>query len=157
MAAPAPSPSRLLALPKELRLIVYDMLFQPLTVRPDNFDVYVLYTEWPKRETGIISTLAKTCKTLSTETEDHFESQYLSSMILFFDNVPQLYDFSCAVKELPAPYQEITICIYTSGMKWLYCPSPMRKPANELSISGSLQESRRCETLSSELALGTRC
>ncbi|KAK3629641.1 hypothetical protein LTR56_017946 [Elasticomyces elasticus] len=115
----APGPSRFLTLPKEIRLIVYDILFEPLIVRPNNFDIYVLYSEWPKVSTGIISKVAQVCKQINNEAKAHLETQYLPKLMLFFDNVVDVYDLNKQVARLPASYQNIKICMYDIPSGWL--------------------------------------
>ncbi|KAI7285108.1 hypothetical protein KC345_g1890 [Hortaea werneckii] len=79
--------SPLLALPKELRLMIYDELFTPLIQRPEHFDTYVLPSEWPKVDFTPYRALLLTCKEVKEEATTHFEGHFLREVMVYFDNV----------------------------------------------------------------------
>ena len=112
--------SRLLSLPKELRLLIYDFIFEPLVQRPEHFDTVVLPSEWPETDLGTYHSLTLVCKQLHAEAQTHFESQFLGRVIIYFTNVPDLHDFCEAVRNLPEPqkYGGMQICLRTS--RYLY-------------------------------------
>ncbi|KAK5728893.1 hypothetical protein LTR15_002034 [Elasticomyces elasticus] len=119
MLTAARPPSRLLALPKELRLIIYDMLFEPMTIRPDSFEIYVLFTEWPKVNTSIISKVAQICKQVNIEAKAHFETNFLSKIMLYFDNMLELIQLDSKLSQASEKYRAITVTLYTSPRSWL--------------------------------------
>ncbi|GAB1736462.1 hypothetical protein NU219Hw_g7612t1 [Hortaea werneckii] len=91
--------SPLLALPKELRLMIYDELFTPLTQRPKHFDTYVLPSEWPKIDFTPYTALLLTCKEVKEEARTHFEGHFAPDVMVFFDNVVSLRRFYFKIKE----------------------------------------------------------
>ncbi|KAK3675322.1 hypothetical protein LTR78_004832 [Recurvomyces mirabilis] len=100
-------------LPKELRLMIYDELFQPLIRRPKNFDVYVLPCDWPTNDSSALTALLLLCKEIRFEAKGHFESHYLGSLMLYFDDVPSLHRFKLNVERAPARYRNLQACFHT--------------------------------------------
>ncbi|KAI6799389.1 hypothetical protein KC363_g1274 [Hortaea werneckii] len=95
--------SPLLALPKELRLVIYDELFTPLTQRPKHFDTYVLPSEWPRIDFTSYRALLLTCKEVKEEATTHFEGHFLRDVMVYFDNVVDLRNFYFKIKRASDP------------------------------------------------------
>ncbi|KAI7477388.1 hypothetical protein KC357_g4594 [Hortaea werneckii] len=107
--------SPLLALPKELRLMVYDELFTPLTQRPKHFDTYVLPSEWPRIDFTSYKALLFTCKEVKEEATTHFEGHYLRDVMVYFDNVVDLRDFYSKLERAAASNSEKLAEIFFGG------------------------------------------
>jgi len=105
----------LLQIPKELRLLVYDALFEPLIQRPEHFDTYVLPSEWPTIRLSPYTSLLLICRQLFSEVRPYFKSRYLARLTLYFDNVSDLCRFHETLAATPDPsqYQNLQICLHT--------------------------------------------
>lgn len=115
LATDANIPSPFLQLPTELRLNIYDMLFEPVAQQePEHLQSYVLPSEWPKK-LGTYTSLLLTCKQLETEASEYFDTQYLPNMTLYFDNVPDLRLFAEKVTTLGPKHQNVQICLHNSS------------------------------------------
>lgn len=112
-----PSDSMLLLMPKELRLLIYDELFESFTQRPKHFSTYVLPSEWPKNDFSSYISLQLTCQQLHAEVTTHFEGQYLPKTIVYFDNVPELKTFCGKIAKHPesSKYDVLQICLHDIG------------------------------------------
>ena len=106
---------RLLRLPKELRLTIYDTLLEPLIDQGDVPDTYAFPDEWPKIDLSAYTNLVASCKQLHSEVKAHFEKCYLPGLTIFFDNTPQLYKFDQAACTFGAPYQDIQFSLRTTN------------------------------------------
>ncbi|KAK5126638.1 hypothetical protein LTR85_009572 [Meristemomyces frigidus] len=120
--APAPTTghSALLRLPKELRLLIYDALFELFVQTPEHFDTYMLPSEWSKTKLdtdaalGTYASMLLTCKQLYSEAKAHFEACYLPKVTVYFYDVFELLDFTEAidrVAKLEPKYHDIKICL----------------------------------------------
>ncbi|KAI6994741.1 hypothetical protein KC359_g4475 [Hortaea werneckii] len=107
--------SPLLALPKELRLVIYDELFTPLTQRPKHFDTYVLPSEWPRIDFTSYRALLLTCKEVKEEATTHFEGHFLRDVMVYFDNVVDLRNFYFKIKRASDPEKlaGMWVCLHT--------------------------------------------
>ncbi|KAK5126637.1 hypothetical protein LTR85_009571 [Meristemomyces frigidus] len=111
--AAEPRPS-FLAMPKELRLQVYDELLEPLIRRPEHFDTYVLPSEWPKNDLTPYTSLLFTSRQICEEVKDYFESRYLPKIfVLYLDNLNDLYALKqkLAATAEPSKYGALQICL----------------------------------------------
>ncbi|KAK5132991.1 hypothetical protein LTR08_008278 [Meristemomyces frigidus] len=113
-----PAWAMLLQLPKELRLLIYDLLFEPLLVqRPEHFDTYVLppeWPEWPAADYKNLRSVLLTCQQMRAEAQWHFETHYLPKLTVYFDNVPDLRHFAEKIAGLDVKYGDIQICLHDS-------------------------------------------
>lgn len=106
--------SPFLQLPTELRLSIYDMLFEPVAQQElKHLHTYVFPFEWPEK-LATYTTLLLVCKQLQMEVSEYFEAQYLPNMTLYFDNVPDLRQFARKVASLGPGYEKVQICLHTS-------------------------------------------
>ncbi|KAI6837144.1 hypothetical protein KC340_g4511 [Hortaea werneckii] len=107
--------SPLLALPKELRLMIYDELFTPLIQRPKHFDTYVLPSEWPKIDFTSYRALLLTCKEVKEETTTHFEGHFSRDVMVFFDNLVDLRNFYSKLEKASSSEKlaEMQACLHT--------------------------------------------
>ncbi|KAK3629613.1 hypothetical protein LTR56_017918 [Elasticomyces elasticus] len=88
----------LLGLAAEIRVMIYDTLWAPLTVhKPEHMDTYVMPEDWPHVNAtdymdGLISytSLSKISTQLRTEVKAHFYHVYLPDLVLYYDNVAEL-------------------------------------------------------------------
>ena len=90
VANTTPSPSRLLSIPAELRIEIYNLLLQHLLINPEHHDTYVLPNEWPKQDFSAYRTLHLVCKHVNREVKDLFFTKYLDNMTIYFDNALEL-------------------------------------------------------------------
>ena len=102
----------LLALPSELRLQIYDILFEPMVKEPEHHDSFMLPAEWPKLSTQkselrTYTSVISTCKAIRDEAKDHFEDHFMPRLTLYFDNVPALHSFCSTVAVLDLTYWNI--------------------------------------------------
>ncbi|KAI7526204.1 hypothetical protein KC331_g17096 [Hortaea werneckii] len=107
--------SPLLALPKELRLMIYDELFAPLTQRPKHFDTYVLPSEWPKTDFTSYRALLLTCKEVKEEATTHFKGHFVRDVMIYFDDFVDLRNFYFKLERASDPEKlaEMRVCIHT--------------------------------------------
>ncbi|KAI6807648.1 hypothetical protein KC364_g13725 [Hortaea werneckii] len=124
--------SPLLALPKELRLMIYDELFTPLIQRPEHFDTYVLPSEWPKIDFTPYRALLLTCKEVNEEATTHFEGHFLRDVMVFFDNVADLASFYFKIEKTRSGkrFANMQACLHTWPwrMRDHIDPEAMTKP-----------------------------
>ncbi|KAI6863272.1 hypothetical protein KC343_g6510 [Hortaea werneckii] len=125
--------SPLLALPKELRLMIYDELFTPLIQRPEHFDTYVLPSEWPKIDFTPYRALSLTCKEVKEEATTHFDGHFLGDVMVFFDNVANLASFYFKIENTRSweRLANIRACLHTlpHGIEGPIAPETTMKPA----------------------------
>ena len=111
MSHPTP---KLSALPMyiDLRLCMYDLLFQDLLVDPKHLDTFVLPNEWPVKSFALYRTLALVCKQANYEVKDQ---RYVGNITIYFDNVPALYKFSQQISTLRPEhaYQKLQVSLRT--------------------------------------------
>jgi len=100
-----PASARLLMLPVELQLCIFDIIFQQIVDQSKatkDSHVYMLPFEMPKLGTGIYRALLLICKQIKEEAEKHFHKHYMPKVKFSFDNTPQLYDLAQHVATIPA-------------------------------------------------------
>ena len=107
------SDSGLLELPKELRLLIYDSLFQPLVERPEVLDTYALPDEWPDNDLSSYTNLTLSCEQIHNEAKEHFETHFLCKLTVYFETTPQLHSFHQTVSKLGEAYQNIQCSLRT--------------------------------------------
>lgn len=107
--------SQLLALPRELQWLIFDVFLAPLTIkRTPALDIYALPHQWPEHpDLGSFLTLASACKGVRTEALSYFEQRCLRKMTFYFDNMLSLYKFHQAVTSLKPEYSSARFSLRT--------------------------------------------
>ena len=101
-------PFRMMDLPAELRLRVYDHVFLELTEgRSRDLTIYAHPTSWPNNDLTSYTNLVQTCKTINLEAKKHFESYYVHKLIFYFEEAQSLYNLAQKIKTMSAPYTSI--------------------------------------------------
>ena len=98
----APQGSMLLQLPLELRLAIFDVIFQLLIELPKSLDTYALPYEFPKNDLSPYLNAVLVCKQLHEEVTGHFKKHYAPRITLRFDSVPPLHAL-CQKLSKPEP------------------------------------------------------
>ncbi|TKA32369.1 hypothetical protein B0A50_01475 [Salinomyces thailandicus] len=133
-AMTAKTAPKLLTLPKEVRLLIYDQLFEPLVQRPEHFDTYVLPCEWPENDFSIVPALLGTCKQLHQEAKAHFEKHFLENVIVYFDHVGRLREFCEKIERLleREKYERMQVCLrhqdWVEGLYKAYATDHVETP-----------------------------
>lgn len=97
-----------------MRLIIYDMLFAPLTQRAEYWNSYMLASEWPTTDLTTFRTLQLTCKQLANETKLYFDAHFLPKVIMYFADMPSLVECNDKVMKANHCYHGINICLRNS-------------------------------------------
>ncbi|KAK4547063.1 hypothetical protein LTR36_001284 [Oleoguttula mirabilis] len=153
----SPASLTLLQLPKELRLLIFDALFQPFVQeQPEDFDEYMLPSEWPKtHDFTAYTAISSTCKQLHFESKTHFETQFLPNTMMYFDNTPELWDFTEKISRFGPEYQDIVIQLSTcSHSAWFFTAQEVEEgPPND--VVGATFLAKLCINIQPDLDL--RC
>ncbi|KAK4547062.1 hypothetical protein LTR36_001283 [Oleoguttula mirabilis] len=112
--------SPLLQLPAELRLAIYDAIFEPLVQQPEHMDTFVLPSEWPKIDLSTHTSILRTCHQLRSEAQAYFEKQYLPRLTLHFENLPDMHHFTKVAAELGPAYQNVRVCVHNCALSAWY-------------------------------------
>ncbi|KAK4893568.1 hypothetical protein LTR27_008035 [Elasticomyces elasticus] len=89
-----PSLTNLLGLPAELRLLIYDAIFEPLIAAGEESNVfYVTPRKPPRNPLADYTSLIRTCKEVSHEAVQHFRKHYLLRVTFHFNDALTLHDF----------------------------------------------------------------
>lgn len=115
--APSVSPS-LLALPIDIRLCIYDLLFRPLLDIPNKLQAYVLPSELPHIDLIVYATLTLISKQLKDEAIDHFNKHFLPKLTLHFDSTSRLHAFAQHVTGLALGYQRPRFALYSCPTRY---------------------------------------
>ena len=102
-------PGPLLSIPPELRLKIYDALFDDLILQTQasNIERYVRTQRWPRKTLYSYSSLTKTSKLIRKEAKPHFERYFLSGLVAYFWNIPALETFAEEMRKLGGPYLQV--------------------------------------------------
>lgn len=104
-------------LPPEIRLSIYDCLFEDLTINRQrevaDLQTYHHWTEWPRNDFTAYRDLLLTCKSIRDEAKSLWEKKYTSQCCLYFWKVPDFYRVATLLTKLGEPYQRMAYVLRT--------------------------------------------
>ncbi|KAH9827012.1 hypothetical protein Tdes44962_MAKER09878 [Teratosphaeria destructans] len=121
------TPFRLMDVPAELRLLVYDHLLAPVTIKPLHLDTFMLPDEFPNTAALLqpYLNLIQTCKTIREEAKPHFEKRYLARMTFYFEHATPVHRFCESTSILGRPYSDANILFHTNSIETSDTESPV--------------------------------
>ncbi|KAK3636511.1 hypothetical protein LTR56_014137 [Elasticomyces elasticus] len=116
-----PSRTDLLGLPAELRLLIYDAIFEPLVASGEDSNVFYVTPRKPPRDPlGDYTSLIRTCQEVSHEAVQHFRKHYLPCVTFHFNDALTLHDFQHRILQHHRNVHDtVRFCISTGSEKHL--------------------------------------